>query len=326
MHLSQQRLQQILGALWLIDGLLQVQQMFTPYLVYGIVMPALQNQPAPVAASLQWLIGVTQPNLLLVNLLIAGVELAIGLSLLFGRWTRASLIASVACALIAWYGSEGMGLLLTGGASILIGAPGAFLLYALLGLATYPRRTARDTDERGLLTRVWLRWILAGLWCLAGLLQLQPSWWVPGEISGSIGVMQGGGGLNSVLVDPVLRALSSFTSPAPVEAPLNGILIILFLGLGIAIAAARGRWLRPWLVSSIAVSLVVWWGCEALGNTLTGMTTDVNTGPLFILTALACWPRTPLPRGVRDRSAVAVQHLAGAKLPPLAERAGLNGK
>jgi hypothetical protein len=172
MLLSQQRLQQILGVLWLIDGLLQVQQMFTPYMVYGIMMPTLQEQPAPVAASLQWIIGVTQPNLLLVNLLIAGVELAIGLSLLLGQWIRASLVASVVWALIAWYSSEGMGLLLTGGASVLIGAPGAFLLYALLDLAAYPRRrshrTFGDTGERGLLTRTQLRWVLAGLWCLAG--------------------------------------------------------------------------------------------------------------------------------------------------------------
>ena len=329
MLLSQQRLQQILGALWLIDGLLQVQQMFTPYLVYGVMMPTLQDQPVPVAASLQWIVGVTQPNLLLVNLLIAGVELAIGLSLLFGRWSRASLVASVAWALIAWYSSEGLGLLLTGGASVLTGAPGAFLLYALLGLAAYPRRSHRtsgEADEQGLLTRTWLRWVLAGLWCLAGILQLQAPWWVPGEISGSIGVMQDGGGLNTTLVDPILRALASLTSPISVEAPLNGILILLFLGLGIAIATARGRWLRPWLVASMVVSLVVWWGCEALGNILTGMTTDVNTGPLFILTALACWPCAPLPRVARDPSAVAVQRLAGAELLPPVERAGLNGK
>ena len=51
---------------------------------------------------------------------------------------QASLVVSVVWALIAWYGSEGMGMLPTGGASVLVGAPGAFLLYALLGLAAYP--------------------------------------------------------------------------------------------------------------------------------------------------------------------------------------------
>ncbi len=332
MLLSQRRLQQVLGTLWLIDGLLQAQQMFTTYLVYGVMRPALQNQPAPVAASLQWLIGVmqTQPNLLLVNLLIAGLELAIGLSLLCGRGIRAALVASLVWALLAWYFAEGLGLLLTGGASVLTGAPGAFLLLALLGLAAYPRRPSRltqgDGEESGLLTRAWLRWVLAGLWCLAGLLQLQAPWWVPGEISGSIGLMQDGGGLNSTLVDPLLRALASLTSPISVDAPLNAILIILFLGLGIGIAAARGKWLRPWLVASMVVSLVIWWGCEALGNILTGTTTDVNTGPLFILTALACWPGVPPPRAVRDRSADALQQLVGGELPAPAESAGLNGK
>jgi hypothetical protein len=329
MLLSQQRLRQILGALWLIDGLLQLQQMFTPYMVYGVIMPALQDQPAPVVASMQWMVGVTQPNLLLLNLLVAGVELVIGLSLLLRRWVRVSLIASVMWALIAWCSVEGLGLLLTGRASLLTGAPGAFLLYALLGLAAYPQHSSQrafgDIDERGLFTRVQVRWCLAGLWCLGGLLQLQPPWWVLGEISGSIGVMQDGGGLNDILVDPILRALSDSTASASIEIPLNVVLVALFLGLGIAIAAVKERWLRPMLVASIAVSLVIWWGCEALGNILTGMTTDVNTGPLFVLMALACWPRWPSPSAVRDRSAGTVQQRADVELAPSAERAGLNG-
>ena len=226
MLLSQRRLRQILGALWFIDGLLQAQQMFTSYLVNGVLGPALQGQPAPVATSLQWLIGVTQAHLFLVNLLITGMELAIGLSLLCGQWIGASLIASVVWALIACFSREGMGLLLTGGASVLTGAPGAFLLYALLGLVAYPRcpshRASGDTEARGLLTRVQLRLVLAGLWCLAGILQLQAPWWVPGEISGSIGVMQDGGGLNTVLVDPLLRALSASSLTNPLPAPRVG--------------------------------------------------------------------------------------------------------
>ena len=138
--------------------------------------------------------------------------------------------------------------------------------------------------------------------------------------------MLDGGGLNSFLVDPLLRALASLTSPASVEAPLNGILILLFLGLGIAIATVKWRWLRPWLVGSMAVSLVLWWGCEALGNILTGTTTDVNTGPLFILIALACWPCASLPRVVHDRPADTLQPLGEAELPAPAQKASLNGK
>jgi hypothetical protein len=76
----------------------------------------------------------------------------------------------------------------------------------------------------------------------------------------------------------------------------------------------------------MALSLLIWWGCEALGNILTGATTDVNTGPLFILIALACWPRASLLRVVRDRSADILQPLGEAQLPASAHKAGLNGK
>ncbi len=289
--LSRREVQQILGALWLIDGLLQVQpQMFTLNLIYGIMMPLLQNQPAPVAASLQWIIGVTAQHLLLVNLLISVVQIAIGLSLLLGRGIRAALIVSIVWAVIAWYAVEGMGLLLTGDASVLTGAPGAFLLYILLALVVYPRHAT----ERSLLSRQHLRWCLAGFWCLAALLQLQPSWWVPGQISGSIGVMLDGGGLNTFLVDPVLGPLSVLTTQ--IEIPLNSVLIVLFLGLAFALAVAKDTWLRPLLVVSMVISLAIWWGFEALGNILTGLTTDVNSGLVLIIIALACWSQGHFPR------------------------------
>ena len=290
MLLSQQRLRQILGALWLIDGLLQLQPyMFTLNLVYGIMLPTLQNQPAPVAALLQWLISGTEHHLVLVNLLTAAVQLVIGLLLLTGRWVKGALIFSFVWALIVWFAFEGAGLLLTGQASIINGAPGAFLLYIVLGLAVYPQRASADACERGWLSRVQLRWFLAGLWCLLAILQLQPPWWVPGEISGSIAVMIGSGGLNGALVDPILAMLANLA--AQIEIPLNCVLIFLFLTLGIGLFMAKGTWLLPFLIASIVVSLLIWWGCEALGNILTGLTTDANSGPLLIIIALACWPR-----------------------------------
>ena len=222
MLLSQQRLRQILGALWLIDGLLQLQpHMFTLNLVYGIMLPTLQDQPAPVAAVLQWLISGTERHLVLVNLLTAAVQLAIGLLLLSGRWVKGALIVSFVWALIVWFAFEGAGLLLTGQASIINGAPGAFLLYIVLGLAVYPQHAPADASERGWLSRVQLRWFLASLWCLVAVLQLQPPWWVPGEISGSIAVMIGSGGLNGALVDPILGMLSSLAAQIEISAELR---------------------------------------------------------------------------------------------------------
>ena len=141
MLLTQKRLRQLLGILWLIDGLLQLQpQMFTMNMVNGVMVPTLQNQPGPVAASLQWIISVTTHNLILVNLLIAAVQIVIGVLLISGLWVRWTIIASIVWALIVWYGGEGMSMLLTGQAGILTGAPGAVLLYPLLGLLVYPQK------------------------------------------------------------------------------------------------------------------------------------------------------------------------------------------
>ncbi len=160
MLLTQKRLRQLLGILWLIDGLLQLQpQMFTMNMVNGVMVPTVQNQPSLIAASLQWIIAVTTHNLVLVNLVIAAVQIVIGVLLICGLWVRGTILASIVWALLVWYGGEGMSMLLTGQGSILTGAPGAVLLYPLLGLLVYPRK---EDPQRGLLPRSAFRWFLAG--------------------------------------------------------------------------------------------------------------------------------------------------------------------
>ncbi len=334
MLLTQTRLRQIVGILWLIDGLLQLQPlMFTMNMVNGVMVPMTHGQPAPIAANLNWIVQVTTQNLTLVNWIIAVVQICIGLCLITGFLVKPIVILSIIWALIVWYGGEGLSMLLTGQASALTGAPGAVLLYPLLGLVIYPRRTSdgrfshslsanedNNTGMGGILSRLQLRWVLAGLWFLFALLQLQPYWWQPGQISQAIGSMVGQGGLNSVFVDPVLQRLSDITANA--EIPLNIALIVVFLGLGLGLALAKNEQVRPWvpptsgsqvrvghprgvptltwlplvggtrplLVLSILVSFVVWYMAEAFGMILTGMATDFNSGLLLIVIALACWP------------------------------------
>lgn len=301
MVLSPKLLRRILGALWLADGLFQVQpQMFTSSMVHSVLLSMLPGQPAPVAANLQEIIVVITQHLTIVNLLIAVVQVEIGLLLLSGLWVRGAVIASVVWAFIVWYGGEGMGMLLTGQASALTGAPGAVLFYPLLGLLVYPR-SASSQDARvvinrgGLLSPVQLRWVLAGFWIFAALLQLQPYWWQPGQISQTISDMSGQGGISTILVDPILRPLSLVT--APLEIPLNSALIMIFLALGVALAVARPAQLRYVLLLSILLSLLIWCGTQAFGLIFTGMATDFNSGLLLVLMALACWSKAS-PLGV----------------------------
>jgi hypothetical protein len=302
MLLTQTRLRQIIGILWLIDGLLQLQPlMFTMNMVNGVMIPMTHGQPAPIAANLNWIVQITTQNLTLVNWIIALVQISIGLCLIFGLWVKPIVIVSIIWALIVWYGGEGLSMLLTGQASALTGAPGAVLLYPLLGLVIYPRRTSdgrfshsltanedNNTGMGGILSRLQLRWVLAGLWFLFALLQLQPYWWQSGQISQAIGSMVGQGGLNSVFVDPLLQRLSDITANA--EIPLNIALIVVFLGLGFGLTLAKNEQVRPLLVLSILVSFVIWYMAEAFGMILTGMATDFNSGLLLIVIALACWP------------------------------------
>ena len=319
MLLSQKRLRQILGALWLIDGLLQLQpQMFTMFMVNSIMKPIVQNQPGPIASSLNWIIAMTTLHLTLVNLLIAMVQIVIGLLLLSGRWVKETVLASIVWAFIVWFGGEGMSMLLTGQGSILTGAPGAVLLYPLLGLIVYPRqksdtasKVAANSSDGGILSRVDLRWILSGFWFFAALLQLQPYWWRPDQISHAISSMVGQGGLNGIVVDPILQRLSAITTI--IEIPLNIALILVFLGLGMALAVGKEEQLRTVLIASIVASIVIWYFAEALGMILTGMATDFNSGLLLVVMALACWPKAHVLHTARRQL---IQHMKRSEGSP----------
>lgn len=306
MSFSSTFLRRILGLLWLIDGLFQLQpQMFTLKLVNSIMIPATMSQPGPLADNLSWVALLAAQHIVLVNALIAAVQIALGILLLSGRWVKGAVIASIIWSLLVWYAGEGAGMLLTGQASVLTGAPGAVLLYPLLGFLVYPRKpssttTKAGTNNDGLLSRAQFRWVLAGFWIFAALLQLQPYWWHAGRewgpISQALSDLVGAGGLNSFLVDPILQKLADAT--VSLEIPLNIVLIDVFLGLGIALALVKREHLRPWLVASMVLSFLIWWLTQAFGMIFTGFTTDFNTGLLLILMTLACWPSTLRTRNI----------------------------
>lgn len=306
MLFSQKTLQRILGALWLIDGILQLQpQMFTMNMVNGVMKPMLEGQPGLFEPSLQFIVNQTTSHLTAVNLLIAIVQILLGLGFLIipNRRIKPVVILSIIWALIVWYGGEGLSMLFTGQASILTGAPGAVMLYPLLGLAIYPRvqpaGSAKRAEAEGLISRPVLRWILAGFWIFSALLQLQPYWWQPGQISQTVGGMVGQGGLNRFLVDPVLQPLANVT--ANIEIPLNIILIMICLALGIGLAVVKENQIRPFLIASAVVSVLIWYFAQGFGMIFTGMATDFNSGLLLVVMTLACWPRERKQRTTRAR-------------------------
>ena len=260
--------------------------MFTMNMVNKVLNPIASGQPGFIGPNLQWIIQIISSHLVAANIIIALVQITLGVLLLSGRWIRITIIASIIWALLVWYGGEGMSMLLTGQASTLTGAPGAVLLYPLIGLLLYPRK---DDPENGLVARSAFRWLFAGFWLISALLQLQPYWWQSGQISGVISGMVGLGGANNFVVDPVLNPLVSAT--ATLEVPLNILLIVIFLALAVSLVVFKEQQLRPVLLASIIISAILWYGAQALGGIFTGMATDFNSGLLLIFMALACWPK-----------------------------------
>ena len=101
MLLSRKMLQRILGTLWLIDGLLQLQpEMFTMNMVNGVMKPMLEGQPGLIGTNLQWIVQVTTENLTAVNLLIAVVQIILGIWFIIGVEVEWAVIVSLVWALV----------------------------------------------------------------------------------------------------------------------------------------------------------------------------------------------------------------------------------
>lgn len=287
-------LRRALGGLWLLDGLLQLQPaMFTRTLISQIMEPAVQGQPALMVSVMQPMINLIAHHIVPFNAAIAVIQITLGVCLLRGWFVRPVILASIAWSLAVWCGGEGMGMLLTGQASALTGAPGAVLLYALLGAAAYPRDLTPRPNATGASTGTdpfggRMQLALAGFWALAAALQIQPYWWQPGQIARAVLAVEGRGTLNGSLLGPSLQWFAGGASNT--EIILNIAFIFAALGLATGLTVVRPERARPLLIASMILSVVIWWATQAFGQLLSGAATDVNSGPPLVLLAIACWP------------------------------------
>lgn len=294
------RLQKLLGGLWLLDGVLQLQPgMFTMNMIQDVIMPNLNGQPPLLRALLSWSIPQVTAHLVIANLAAAGIQILIGLLLLTNRLVRPTLLLSFLWGLLVWVFGEGLGGLLTGSATLLTGAPGAALLYVGIGAMVYPlphRQGSGQTKEMSLLSRTTGRRLLGLLFLLGDILQLQPKTLAPDFLSRAIAANIGGA--------PAVDASLRFFAAAAAE---HG----LVLGIGImGVEAVMGISLLgrdgaiPVVIPIILLfSFVLWWVGEGFGMLFSGMATDPNTGPLLVLWAVAvAGPIAASPVGRRPQS------------------------
>lgn len=142
---TQRSLQIILGLFWLLDAGLQFQPfMFGKGFTTTYLLNNAQGQPAVISWIITNVGHFVGPHVAVWNTFFALIQVAIGGGLLFRRTVRRALVVSFFWAFSVWFFGEGLGLLLSGSASALTGAPGSVFIYGLLGVMAWPRTTNSD--------------------------------------------------------------------------------------------------------------------------------------------------------------------------------------
>jgi hypothetical protein len=288
-------LQIALGLIWLLDAALQFQPyMYSRSFVSQVLAPTAVGNPAVVASPALWADRLITHGLPVWNTAFALTQLAIAVGLLWRPTVKAALAVSIVWSLGVWWVAEGLGGVLTGTASPVTGAPGAVILYALIAILVWPRRSSAGTNGTGhggvaAASPLGRRWSTAAwlvLWASLAYLILQPAVRTPRALSGTLtGEAADGPGWLAALDRGAAAAAGSHGLAISVTLAI----VFVFIAAGILFPATA----RPALALAMVAGLAIWVAGENFGEILTGTGTDPNSGPLLILLAAAYWPLPP---------------------------------
>jgi hypothetical protein len=281
-----------LGAIWVFDGLLQYQTfMFTKGFAHTFIGVHGDGNPGWVSDSIHWAWAIVETNPVLYNAGFATLQLALGLAIAWRRSLKAALVVSIVWSLLVWWFAEDLGGLLSGGANALSGAPGAVLLYAVLAVLLWPTTHERRplfVAARPIGTiAAKIVWLV--LWVGFAALNLLPTNLTPNGVHDSVAGMGDG---QPTWVTALVDGFANLTAHHGSAYSIAGAIIMALVGLGILLPA---RWTRIAVIAALIVSAFIWVVGQALGAVVGGQSTDVNSGPLLALIALAYWPSTPNP-------------------------------
>jgi hypothetical protein len=283
--------QTTLGLVWLLDGALQFQSfMYSkgfPHMLLGMTA----GQPGWIASSMTWAAHQAQAHLGVGNTLFALVQLSIGFGLLYRRTVRPALAVSFAWALVVWWFGEAFGMMFMTMASPLTGAPGAVVLYALVGMMVWP-----NGRPGGLLGVRGARIAWCALWLVMAYLWLQAPSANPDAISSALQAAPSGMVWLSSLQIDVANAIQG--------AGVAIAFVLCALSAAIAIAVAVNWRAKTFLWVAVVLNLAYWVLGQGFGGIFQGGATDPNAGPLFVLLAYVLYTLIPYgePVKARDRS------------------------
>ena len=273
LRVTRRHLQIALGLLWLLDGGLQLQPfMLRTSFARQILDPVAAGQPHFVSAPVQWAANIIAAHPVAWDVPFATVQLLIGLGLLVPRTAKLTLAASIPWALGVWFFGEGLSGLASGHASLLTGAPGSVLLYAVLALAAWPRR---DPSEEA--PARWLPLAWAVLWVGGAIFQALPGQNTSTAVAGAINSGAPGwlGRLDA--------SIAGWITPHGTTVVVALVVAEALIGLGALYRRSRG----PAVAAGLVLALAIWVIGQDLGLLYTGQATDPNTAPIIALVAIA---------------------------------------
>ena len=295
---SQRALQVILGLFWILDAALQFQPfMFGRGFVENNILANASGQPFVLGDFITHIGNFVSPDIAVWNTFFALIQLFIGVGLLFRRTVRPALAVSFFWVLGVWVIGEGLGMLLTGTATALTGAPGSVFMYGLLGLMAWPRPPRRwlgwsdrpagiasSAAAQGIGRTITPLAVWAGYWSLAAVLFLLPANRTTTSVQSAIVGMADGtpGWYTSFLTHLGNLFSTTGTQTAWILAAVS-----VAIGLGPLVARRPG-----WFLAAGALFAFLMWiaGQGLVGDVFSGSDTDPNTGPLVILLAAAMVP------------------------------------
>lgn len=289
------RLQIALGALWLLDGLLQLQPANLSASFAGQVIDSAMAQPDWIQRMVLWTASVLSAHPLSAGVTIGVVQVALGTAIICPKSRRIGLACSVVWALGVWVLGEGLGNLATGFAMLPSGAPGPALLYGLAAVVLLPSCDAAPLpDEQapsaaafGALGGQGAAVAWSVLWFVAAMLQAVPVDTLGFKISANFQMVSLGEPGVMAALD---RAEAGFAITHGPE--LTAALLALELTAAGA-ALLHGVWRERLLLGVLVLLPVLWIGGENMGGLLTGRAIDVGAMPVYGLIAVAVLPLRP---------------------------------
>ena len=304
---ARRALQLALAAIWLLDGVLQYQGfMFTKGFNQMLAGTANGN-PAIIAKPITWNATLIDHHMVLLNAIFATIQLLLGLGIAFRPTVRIALAASILWALGVWWLGEGLGGVLSGAGSPLNGAPGAVIIYALLAVLLWPadREFPAPFAAAGAVGAHVARALWAVLWLSLAYLALTPGNRAPQGASGMIAGMES---REPTWLQDLQKGAASLVANQGLATSVVLAVALVLIAVGVYLPA---RIARVTLVLAIVVAACIWVFAEALGGILAGGGTDVNSGPLLALLALAYWPLRRVPATPATMPVVSGQPVAG---------------